>query len=519
MSSTPTVIVFSKDGATAAIGSKNGDLLLWDVTKRELIHQWKIPAPMPAIPGRGISINAIAFSAEGKTLFSGAGEAIQVWDLNSKMRVKDVPLCIRGRVKALSLAPDGKSLAAGGAGFDGKILVLDGGKLGVKNAWAVKDDEEVDCLQYSVDGKCVIAGLTSGMIQIFDARSGKERACLDTKSSAVDGIALSPRGSEMASIGSDCTIHRWDLGTMQEIKTGNGHTDGIRQVVFSDNGGVLASCSDDHTVRVWSVKEALKEPIVLEHPEGVLGVAFAPGGKELLSGCKDEIIRTWEWEKARVLRELTPTDPPYYGSMSLSPDGQTLAFANMAGMVGVYELRTGKAVKSIKAHAPGSECGVEFSGDGRRLLSVGLEGVKLWETTNWTQVGAHAQKRRNPAPLQPHFAPDGKSLAFALDGRTISIFEIGEGWKELYQIRLREELPKCFSYSPDGRIFAVGTAEGTVRLWNSTTTERLGQIRVGRAEVNSLAFSPDGKKIGAGLSDSTVVIADVTEFTERAEKK
>ncbi len=521
MLSAPTVIAFSVDGKLAAIGSKAGDLLLWDVGKRELIHQWKIPEPGRANPERGLRIETIVFSADGKRLLCGAGGAIRVWDVTSKMHVKDVPVGVGGdgTVKALSLSPDGGTVAVGSEGLDGKILALDVRKLEVRTSWVARDKEDINCLQHSADGKYLFAGLDSGIIQVFDANTGAERAWFQTRSTAVRGIALSPKGYEVAWVGTDCTVHRWDLRTMREIQAGNGHTSSVEQVIFSDTGEALVSCSADRTVRVWSVIEPSKEPIVLEHPRGVLAIGLTAGSKALISGAEDGKIRTWDWKKGRVSQELTPTDPPFYGSIALSPDGHTLVFGTRTGVVGVYDLQTGKSIKSIKAHSSAWDCGVEFSRDGKMLVSVGYEGVKVWETTGWTQIAARESKRKTVMPLKPHFAPDSKSLAYALDGRTISIIRVGAGWEELHGMRLQGALPSCFAYSPSGRIFAAGTTEGTVRLWKSATTERLGEIRLGRAGLKSLAFSPDGRKVGAGLSDSTVVVADVTEFTERAEKK
>src|SRR5579871_1856328 len=247
MLSAPTVIAFSVDGKLAAIGSKAGDLLLWDVGKRELIHQWKIPEPGRANPERGLRIETIVFSADGKRLLCGAGGAIRVWDVTSKMHVKDVPVGVGGdgTVKALSLSPDGGTVAVGSEGLDGKILALDVRKLEVRTSWVARDKEDINCLQHSADGKYLFAGLDSGIIQVFDANTGAERAWFQTRSTAVRGIALSPKGYEVAWVGTDCTVHRWDLRTMREIQAGNGHTSSVEQVIFSDTGEALVSCSAD----------------------------------------------------------------------------------------------------------------------------------------------------------------------------------------------------------------------------------------------------------------------------------
>jgi WD40 repeat protein/class 3 adenylate cyclase len=53
--------------------------------------------------------------------------------------------------------------------------------------------------------------------------------------------------------------------------------------------------------------------------------------------------------------------------------------------------------------------------------------------------------------------------------------------------------------SPDGRVLAIGQAEGTVTTFDSTSRRKLGEYRIGSAIgtglVQSLAFSPDGETL------------------------
>ncbi|THU75288.1 WD40 repeat-like protein, partial [Dendrothele bispora CBS 962.96] len=65
------------------------------------------------------------------------------------------------------------------------------------------------------------------------------------------------------------------------------------------------------------------------------------------------------------------------------------------------------------------------------------------------------------------------------------------------------------AYSPDGRYIVSGSADKTVRVWDSQTREVVGQPLQGHIGwVRSVAYSPDGRYIVSGSTDKTVRVWD-----------
>ena len=68
----------------------------------------------------------------------------------------------------------------------------------------------------------------------------------------VHGVALSPDGHRLASVGADTTVRLWNADISQPVGAPlTGHTDLVYSAAFSPDGHRLASASRDDTVRYW----------------------------------------------------------------------------------------------------------------------------------------------------------------------------------------------------------------------------------------------------------------------------
>jgi WD40 repeat protein len=106
------------------------------------------------------------------------------------------------------------------------------------------------------------------------------------------------------------------------------------------------------------------------------------------------------------------------------------------------------------------------------------------------------------------FSPDGRLLASSSTDGTIKLWNITTG-KVIKTLGGNNIKVGSVSFSKDGRL-ASGSADGTIKLWNVTTGKVIKILDRNKFEVNNLSFSPDGQLLASGNVDGTIKFWDLT---------
>src|SRR5262249_44602229 len=138
-----------------------------------------------------------------------------------------------------------------------------------------------------------------------------------------------------------------------------------------------------------------------------------------------------------------------------------------------------------------------FSPDGRRLVAMTDQELKLWELVEGEEVLSLAASPLGLAAVA--FSADGRFLAAA--GVQRSGVLDGGPLPEGFSVRVTHATSvPAVTYSPDGRLLAFGGA-GQVLLWDAATGESRAAFSLAQPNVSGLAFGPDGKLLAAAAGD------------------
>ena len=213
---------------------------------------------------------------------------------------------------------------------------------------------------------------------------------------------------------------------------------------------------------------------------------------------------------ATALRAAAPPEPEYklvlqtppavaVDSVTVSPDGSVVATASGEGGVRLYNAKSGNLLRVLGEIG---DRGVVFSPDGKMLTAAGFHMdklVALWDVRTGKRLRTFEGQTEWEADATA-ISPDGKLLASTATDKQILVWDIATG-----QLRLRlKNQPyrvSALAFSPDSATLAGGGGEKAIRLWDCTTG-RLVKSFEGQSDwICTLSFSADGKRIASGSCD------------------
>jgi WD40 repeat protein len=208
-------LALSPDGTLLASGGSDTTVKLWDVARRRVIA---------TLRGHAKSVDRVAFSADGKTLFSASEGVLKLWDVATAKNVATLnyPHVLDG----LAVSPDGKVLAVATGGpielvdLASRKPIASLGKKG--DRYSPNSTVQIAPIAFSADGKTLLVGpleLEEGgpNVRLWDVAGGKLIAAFTIDNQQYNSsLTLSSDGKSVVAVipsGNTIRIETWDAAT------------------------------------------------------------------------------------------------------------------------------------------------------------------------------------------------------------------------------------------------------------------------------------------------------------------
>ncbi|KAJ1045371.1 hypothetical protein NDA10_004956 [Ustilago hordei] len=204
------------------------------------------------------------------------------------------------------------------------------------------------------DGRLMVAGDDSGLIQLFDTTSRAILRSLRGHSNPVHVTRFSPNGTEIMSASDDRTVRLWDLPEQKAVHVFEGHEDYVRGgcamtmahgvpvedvLVYPTGGGGVALSVGGPVMKVWDLMMGGRcMASISNHQKTITSLALSVnsgadysasntdsiGGMRILTGGLDHLVKVYDpAQEFKVTHTMRYPSPIL--SMAISPDESHIA--------------------------------------------------------------------------------------------------------------------------------------------------------------------------------------------------
>jgi WD40 repeat protein len=301
----------------------------------------------------------------------------------------------------------------------------------------------------------------------------------------VRGLAISPDSSTIFA-GRGNQIHVYDVktGIQQRSFVQPGLTSGdkpikaahvalIESLALSPDGRLLVSGSFQEVV-IWDVKTGQLRRRLSGFSHSVVALAFSWDGKMLVTGGgppgEGGEIRVFEADSWKLTTEIKNGHSDTVYGVAFDPGGKLLATCSADKAVKVFQLSSGRLVKSFEGHT-NAVMDVAWQREGQVIVSAGSDNaIRVWDHASGELIRIIDGHEKGVARLQ--FV--GNSFLFVSCGgdHLVKLFNAANGGM-VRQFAAANDFLFAVAATADGSLVAAGGQEGSAFVFNGEDGTRI----------------------------------------------
>ena len=256
------------------------------------------------------------------------------------------------------------------------------------------------------------------------------------------------------------------------------HTDDVQVVEFSPDGSLLATADEDDYVNIFNAQSG---QAILQHRlmATMRTLAFSPDGAMLAAGGADKSLLIFSVGTPRDPMRMQPRSDVLFATFS--PDSKHLAVVREDAIT-VFETRGGSPVAEIAGQGP-----VAWVSSDSLLVATNIAWTSLIDLNhNKVQMTYSADANtfepqegstllNSPMQVDPtrRFFTVTSAQGAVNGSHDAAIFVISSGRHVMVS---HSDNLYLASFSPDGRLLAIGDQDDVVRIWDAETAKPVWQL-------------------------------------------
>ncbi|MDQ3549260.1 MAG: hypothetical protein M3439_10645 [Chloroflexota bacterium] len=335
----------------------------------------------------------------------------------------------------------------------------------------------VRSVAWSPDGALLATaadGLSSAdeTLRLWDA-AGTLVAELPGQARAIIELSWSADSRLLAGAGTDGIVRLWsrDGALSSTIVVAADPPTPLAAMAWSPAGSLLATAvvqpNDPATpgqivtlpaiVQLWQPDGSEVRSFEIEHTlQGIVHLAWSSDGFRLAAGGND--LHVWETSGTELFT-VPGGEFDFHPPMAYSPDGNLLAYPDVAGTMQIHSLDDGTR---MSAGSVGVDPSITFSPDSS-LIAV-ASGQLLLVVSSDNPIESRVQAVSNGVESASVWSLDGQYLAVGVARRAVAL-AAADGSAITILVGC-DGLVSALDWSPDGATIAAGFRDGQVCLWD-----------------------------------------------------
>ena len=478
---------FSPKGHRVVTASDDGTAIVWNAMNGQPLKTLR----------HDKAVYHATFSPDGeRILTASADKSAKVWDAESGELLANLP-AHNATVWEGSFSPDGEHIVLAGADGTASVWTKSGQLLARLDQPVEGSNSQWHRASFSSDGRWIVTADAVGGAKVWNAANFEVTAILPNDSKPLKQATFSPSGILILTGGSSGVARVWSMATTQHLAT---LQDDVLSAEFGANGRMIATIGGDGTAKLWNSRDGRKV-ITLPGSSGSLTRAqFSPDGQQVLtSGAEGSEL--WDSDGSFRAKFDVKTDRSEF-----SPDSRRILTVEGIPTI-VRNAATGSPMFRLEGrHTKAVEQAV-FSPNGRLIATASRDAkVVIWDAVTGQPLRElmHDHRLRFEA-----FSPDGERIATGQNGTTAIVWNVMNG-SVVFRLADHKFGVGRIAYSTDGsRIVTVDNS--TALLWNALDGTLLATLTAseGGGIVNA-TFSSDGQRLLLAVRNGIVRLFDTT---------